>query len=224
MIHLYEEENKALFLDCGCCKFYMGCFGFVFVFRFKMKKLGLILLGAPASGKGTQSRLICDKYDLVHVSTGEIFRTEMNKDPEFNRLAKPFIDHGSLIPDNITIAFLEDFLKDHREDSFLFDGFPRTQRQVKWLLNYFKINGYLIKVISMDVDEKELEKRLVERISRERRSDDSLKTFSIRRKVFHKHRDVVFNLLKEYVEIVDGNGSVSQVFSRIEEKLDQVLS
>ncbi len=185
-----------------------------------MNNLGLILLGAPASGKGTQSRLICDKYGLVHVSTGEIFRVEIGKGSEVGKLAKSFIDYGNLVPDDVTIGLLEKFLKKHKGKSFLFDGFPRTKEQTKWLLDYFKANDYLIKVISIDVREEELEKRLHERFSEERRSDDSLVTFKIRREVFHKHRDVVFSLFKKYVEVVDGNATVSQVFSQIEEKLN----
>ena len=92
----------------------------------------IILLGPPGAGKGTQAMRIARDYNLAHISTGDIFRTNMRENTELGKLAKSYIDQGQLVPDDVTIAMVHDRLqKDDCRDGFLLDGFPRTVAQAK---------------------------------------------------------------------------------------------
>ncbi|MFQ3269409.1 MAG: adenylate kinase, partial [Flavobacteriales bacterium] len=89
--------------------------------------LNLVLFGPPGAGKGTQSALLIDKYNLVHLSTGDIFRYNMKEGTELGKLAKSYIEKGALVPDEVTIGMLEAEVNSNTEaKGFVFDGFPRT--------------------------------------------------------------------------------------------------
>ena len=90
----------------------------------------IIIFGPPGAGKGTQSAMLLEKYNLVHLSTGDVFRSNIKGETELGILAKSYIDRGELVPDEVTIAMVEDFLKTTKESNgFIFDGFPRTISQ-----------------------------------------------------------------------------------------------
>ena len=94
----------------------------------------IILLGPPGAGKGTQAMRIARDYHLAHISTGDIFRTNMRENTELGKLAKSYINNGQLVPDDVTIAMVHDRLqKDDCRDGFLLDGFPRTVAQAEAL-------------------------------------------------------------------------------------------
>ncbi|HOR41210.1 MAG TPA: nucleoside monophosphate kinase, partial [Paludibacteraceae bacterium] len=89
--------------------------------------LNLVIFGAPGSGKGTQSELIAKKYNLVHLSTGDLLRKEIAEQTELGKLAKGIIDQGKLVSDDVIINLLEsNIAKYPNANGFIFDGFPRT--------------------------------------------------------------------------------------------------
>ena len=90
----------------------------------------LVILGPPGAGKGTQAEYIVDKYNIPHISTGDIFRENIKNNTELGKKAKSYMDKGLLVPDELVIALVEDRLnKDDAKDGFLLDGFPRTVAQ-----------------------------------------------------------------------------------------------
>ena len=96
--------------------------------------LNIVLFGPPGAGKGTQSANLIERYDLVHLSTGDIFRYNMKNDTELGQLAKSYIEKGELVPDNVTIQMLESEVNKHPDaKGFIFDGFPRTTAQAEAL-------------------------------------------------------------------------------------------
>lgn len=125
----------------------------------------LILLGPPGAGKGTQAESIRDAYRLVHISTGDIFRKNMKENTELGKRAKEYVDKGQLVPDEITIAMVEDRLKENDvKNGFLLDGFPRSVGQAEALDTMLTSMGTQIdKVINIQVDKSILVERAVGR-------------------------------------------------------------
>ncbi|MBW9157252.1 adenylate kinase [Clostridium tagluense] len=113
----------------------------------------MILLGAPGAGKGTQANLICEKYNIPHLSTGDIFRMNISTCTPLGVQAKKYIDKGQLVPDNLTIQVVEDRLvREDCKDGFLLDGFPRTVFQAEELAKFLQsINNTLDVVLLIDV-------------------------------------------------------------------------
>jgi adenylate kinase len=125
----------------------------------------LILLGPPGAGKGTQAANIVDKYNIPHISTGDIFRKNIKEGTELGRKAKEYIDGGQLVPDSLTIALVEDRLKqDDAKDGFLLDGFPRNISQAEALDSVLEnMSTRLSSVINISVDPSILVERAVGR-------------------------------------------------------------
>ncbi|MCJ7687868.1 MAG: adenylate kinase [Clostridiaceae bacterium] len=113
----------------------------------------IILLGAPGAGKGTQAKLICDKYNISHLSTGDIFRMNISSRTPLGVESKKYIDQGQLVPNDLTIQVIKDrLLKDDCKDGFLLDGFPRTVFQAEELGKFLQsINNNLDLVLLIDV-------------------------------------------------------------------------
>ncbi len=113
----------------------------------------IILLGAPGSGKGTQAEKIRETFGIPHISTGDIFRANINADTEIGRIAKTFIDRGQLVPDDITLAIVKDRLnKSDCDNGYLMDGFPRTIYQAEAMINMLsEVGSYFTKVICIEV-------------------------------------------------------------------------
>ena len=94
--------------------------------------LNLIIFGGPGSGKGTQSKLLAEKFQLTHLSTGDLLRAEMEKGSELGRIAKSFTDGGNLVPDEMIVKILASAIDEHKNaNGFIFDGFPRTVAQAE---------------------------------------------------------------------------------------------
>ncbi len=125
----------------------------------------LILLGPPGAGKGTQAETIKEQYSLVHISTGDIFRKNMKENTALGIKAKEYVDKGQLVPDEITIAMVEDRLKEEDvKDGFLLDGFPRSVNQAEALDEMLmEMNTGIDKVINIQVDKSILVDRAVGR-------------------------------------------------------------
>ena len=124
--------------------------------------MNIILLGAPGSGKGTQATRIAEKYSLVHISTGDIFRENIKNQTELGKTAKSYIDNGHLVPDEVTISMVAERLsRDDCKNGVLLDGFPRTVAQAEALDKFAKIDN----VIDINVDYGLIIDRIVNRRS-----------------------------------------------------------
>lgn len=136
--------------------------------------LNIVLFGPPGAGKGTQSAKLIEKYGLVHLSTGDIFRANIKGGTELGTLAKSFIDQGKLVPDEVTIGMLASELnKAPDAKGFIFDGFPRTQAQAAALDALLEQkNTTITMMLALEVEEEELRKRLLLRGKDSGRADD----------------------------------------------------
>lgn len=136
--------------------------------------LNLVLFGPPGAGKGTQASRLVEKYHLVHLSTGDIFRSNIKEGTDLGQLAKSYIDNGALVPDEVTIAMLETEVNSNsKAKGFIFDGFPRTSAQAEALDAFLSSKGTEVSsMLALEVDENELIKRLLERGKSSGRADD----------------------------------------------------
>ena len=117
----------------------------------------LILLGAPGAGKGTQATKIAERYNVAHISTGDIFRANLKMGTEIGLLAKSYMDKGELVPDEVTVAIVKDRLTwDDCKGGYLLDGFPRNLYQAQELDKFAEIDG----VVNINIDHKLLMDRL----------------------------------------------------------------
>lgn len=137
--------------------------------------LNIVLFGPPGAGKGTQSDNLKEKFDLVHLSTGDIFRHHMKGDTELGKRAKSFIEKGELVPDSLTISMLEGEVEKHPDaKGFIFDGFPRTSAQAEALDAFLESrNESITCMLALEVEEEELKARLLNRGKDSGRKDDS---------------------------------------------------
>ncbi|MFA7378419.1 MAG: nucleoside monophosphate kinase, partial [Bacilli bacterium] len=124
--------------------------------------MNIILMGPPGAGKGTQAKRLISKYDIPHISTGDMFREAMKQGTELGLLAKRYIDEGHLVPDDVTIGIVRERLaKDDCQKGYLLDGFPRTIPQAEALETLTKEIGREVEiVVNIDADEKELIRRI----------------------------------------------------------------
>ena len=127
--------------------------------------MNLILLGPPGAGKGTQAAMIVEKYNVPHISTGDIFRENIKNGTKLGKKAKAYMDKGELVPDSLVIEIAEDRLrKDDCKDGFLLDGFPRTVEQAVALDAFLADEGKVVDhVLDIDVPKPELMKRITGR-------------------------------------------------------------
>ena len=190
--------------------------------------LNLVLFGPPGSGKGTQSEKLISKYGLTHLSTGDVFRANIKGETELGKLAKSYMDKGNLVPDEVTIKMLEaEVVKVDGARGFIFDGFPRTINQAKALDSFLESRGEGIStMLSLEVDEDELVKRLLERGKDSGRADDRDEGVVRKRlEVYNKETLVVGSFYAEQKKLnkIDGMGSIDDVFNRICESIDVLV-
>ncbi|MBC7741354.1 MAG: adenylate kinase [Bdellovibrionaceae bacterium] len=126
--------------------------------------MNLILIGAPGSGKGTQSRLLIDKYNFVQLSTGDVLRAAISAKSDVGMTAKCYMDQGKLVPDDVMIALVEDYMSKQSGKSVIFDGFPRTVAQAESLDSMLKKNAARIDhIVYFKINPQILVKRLTGR-------------------------------------------------------------
>jgi adenylate kinase len=186
----------------------------------------LILFGPPGSGKGTQSEKIVARYELVHLSTGNLLREEITEQTPLGQEAKKFMDNGKLVPDEVVIGMVDSFFDKHKEASgFLFDGFPRTVAQAKALDKLLELKKTDIAlVLALEVGEVELVKRLLLRGETSGRSDDIDETVIHKRlQVYNNETAPVADYYKKAkkFQAVKGEGTVDDIFVSICEAVDK---
>jgi len=189
--------------------------------------LNIVIFGAPGCGKGTQSELIIKKYQLYHISTGNVLRTEMEKQTELGQLAKEYVQKGQLVPDDLIIKMLADILKSNpKEKGFIFDGFPRTIAQGESLDQLLRdTNKSITAVLNLDVEEEILVDRLLKRGEVQGRSDDTLETIQKRLEVYKTQTEPLIAYYKKQGKlfVIKGNKPVEDVFENIKETLDRLV-
>jgi adenylate kinase len=182
--------------------------------------LNLILFGPPGSGKGTQAENLIKKYNLFHISTGDMFRYELSNNTELGQLARSYMDKGQLVPDSVTISMLEKRVKDNPDvKGFIFDGFPRTIPQAEALDSFLAGRGeHITGLVELVVDEDEITKRLLLRGQSSGRADD--KDEEVIRRRFQVYRAETSPVAQHYNEKkrafkVEGIGSVHDIFEKL---------
>ena len=145
------------------------------VYQIKQKSMiNLVLFGKPGAGKGTQAAFLKEKYDLMHISTGDVFRYNIKNGTDVGKLAQSYIDKGDLVPDEVTIKMLQEEVEKASDASgFIFDGFPRTAAQAEALDNFLEtLDMKIDATIALEADDEVLMERLLDRGKVSGRSDD----------------------------------------------------
>ena len=188
--------------------------------------MNIVLFGMPGSGKGTQANFIKIKYNLTHISTGDVFRENIKNNTELGKLARSYIDSGKLVPDKLTIKLLEKKIEENTNSKgYIFDGFPRTIDQGIHLDNFlFKKNLSIDLTISLEVDEQILINRILKRGVDSGRADDQDR--SKIKKRFDEYSQKTSVLIKFYKEqnkffSINGEDSINQVKDRLTMLIDK---
>ena len=188
--------------------------------------MNIVLFGMPGSGKGTQANFIKIKYNLTHISTGDVFRENIKNNTELGKLARSYIDSGKLVPDKLTIKLLEKKIEENiNSKGYIFDGFPRTIDQGIHLDNFlFKKNLSIDLTISIEVDEQILINRILKRGVDSGRADDQDR--SKIKKRFDEYSQKTSVLIKFYKEqnkffSINGEDSINQVKDRLTMLIDK---
>ncbi len=185
----------------------------------------LILFGPPGSGKGTQSEKLTTKYGLKHLSTGDLLRSEIAQHTALGLEAKKIMDKGHLVPDEVVIGMICTALETYPDTKgFLFDGFPRTDKQAEALDKLLELKKTTISVmVALTVSEEELVKRLAKRGETSGRSDDTNEGV-IRARIaeYNSKTAAVADYYKSFdkVVMVKGEGSVEEIFNALCKEID----
>jgi adenylate kinase len=190
--------------------------------------INIAIFGPPGAGKGTQAKMLAEKYKLAYISTGDILREEIKEGTKLGKEAKAIIDRGELVSDEIIVQIIEERIKTNLDArGILFDGFPRTYAQVYILEGLLlKMNSKLTCMLSLEVPKEELMRRMKKRSGEENRSDDKEEIIKNRFKEYEKKTIPVIEFYKEqgkYIQI-DGTGEIDVVFKRLCKAIEKALS
>ena len=186
----------------------------------------IVIFGPPGSGKGTQSVRLKEKYGLVHLSTGDILRDAMSKKTPLGVKAQEYMGKGELVPDEDVIGMLMGVLDENMDSKgFIFDGFPRTEKQALFLKeNLEKRDTMIHALLTLEVDREELIERLINRGKQSGRSDDKLSVIENRITVYHDQTAPVIEFYKKLDKYypVAGMGTIDEIFDRLCKVIEKV--
>lgn len=181
--------------------------------------LNLILFGPPGAGKGTQAAKLADTYRLMHISTGDILRNEIALSTPLGVKVKSIIDRGELVSDAVLIEILQSVIDKHHEvEGFIFDGFPRTIPQAEALERILSAGGHKIAaVISLEVEEEELIRRLLNRAIELGRSDDTEDVIRKRQEIYALQTKPLLEYYRKtgLLREIFGMGTIAQIFKKL---------
>jgi len=189
--------------------------------------INIVLFGKPGAGKGTQAEFLKEKYNLTHLSTGDIFRYNIKNDTDLGKLAKTYMDKGDLVPDEVTIKMLQSEVDQNQNSAgFLFDGFPRTIAQAE-ALDAFLVSKKqsITATVALEADDAVLVKRLLQRGKTSGRPDDQDEEKIRNRYVEYNQKTAP---LMEYYQkqgkfyAVNGIGSIAEVTERLQQVFNQL--
>lgn len=182
--------------------------------------INIVLFGKPGAGKGTQAEFLKEKYNLTHLSTGDIFRYNIKNETDLGQLAKTYIDKGDLVPDDVTIKMLQSEVDNNPKSAgFLFDGFPRTIAQAESLDAFLASKNQIITAtVALEADDEVLIQRLLERGKTSGRIDDQDED-KIRNR-YQEYNEKTAPLMEYYSKqnkfyAVDGIGTVATITERL---------
>jgi adenylate kinase len=190
--------------------------------------VNFLIFGPPGSGKGTQSVRLAEKFNLIHLSTGDMLRAEISGGTELGKKMSLIMSRGELVPDEVVIEMIA-----HKIDSskgsagFLFDGFPRTVAQTVSLEKMLNIRGMKIdRMLVLDVDHDELVKRLIARAELSGRPDDKdPKVIENRIDVYKEKTEPIIYYCdqKGLYQAVNGMGSIDDIFKRLSDFMKKLV-
>ena len=188
--------------------------------------INLILFGPPGAGKGTQAQFLVAKYNLTHISTVDILRAAIAEGTPLGVQAKSYMDKGQLVPDEMVIGIIQEFIHAHRSSKgFIFDGFPRTRPQAVQLDKMLHDEGTMINaVLLLTVEKNELVRRLLQRAKLEGRADDKEEVIENRIKIYHEQTAPVASHYNGSGKLfqIDGLGSVDEISARLQKVIDSL--
>lgn len=189
--------------------------------------INIVLFGKPGAGKGTQAEFLKTKYNLTHISTGDVFRYNLKNDTGLGKQARAYMDRGDLVPDELTIKMLQDEVEKHPDTAgFLFDGFPRTIAQAQALDAFLKSKGWQVTAtIALEADDEVLVQRLLERGKTSGRADDQDE--NLIRNRYQEYNEKTAPLMDYYraqdkFYAVNGIGSIAEITERLSLVIDKL--
>lgn len=187
--------------------------------------LNIVLFGPPGAGKGTQSKKLSKELNLKHLSTGDVFRYNLKNETDLGLLAKKYISKGDLVPDDVTIKMLETEIdKASNVEGFIFDGFPRTTKQAEALDKLLDERKQSVSLmLALEVEENELERRLLERGKESGRKDDAnSEVIQKRIKVYNDETLPIIDFYKEQgkFESINGIGVIDDIYKQLLNKIE----
>lgn len=189
--------------------------------------LNIVLFGPPGAGKGTQSERLTEKFKLIHLSTGDVFRSNLKNETALGELARTYMDKGQLVPDEVTIEMLKaEVLKHSSPIGFIFDGFPRTNAQAIALDDLLaSLNTEISIMLALEVEEEELKKRLLARAEQSGRADDAdAAIIENRIAVYNKETAPVKTYYQGQNKFtsIQGTGNIDEITQRIFTALENI--
>ena len=173
-------------------------------------------MGPPGAGKGTQAKILAQKFSLVHLSTGDILRNEIDKASSTGLKAQTYMNAGNLVPDEVLLEMMDSTLSGLKNQGVILDGFPRTIPQAEGLSKIFEsLNQAIDGIINIEVDKNVLINRLVERAKKSGRADDTEEVIINRQNVYLELTAPLIEFYKENLISIDGDGSIEEVTERI---------
>lgn len=187
--------------------------------------LNLILFGPPGSGKGTQAAKLVERYELLHISTGDLFRYELGNNTPLGQKAREYMDRGELVPDEVTVAMLRRKVEANPDvKGYIFDGFPRTTAQAQALDELLaELDQEISGLIMLEVTDQEIVDRLLERGKTSGRADDQDEAIIRNRiEVYREATSPVYDYYaaKDKAQQVDGLGQIEEIAERLRRAID----